>query len=54
MGEERVYPDKGEIKIGQFMTCTLSCDHRSVDGALGAEVLGVFKGLIENPVMMLA
>jgi len=54
VGEERVYPDKGEIKIGQFMTCTLSCDHRSVDGALGAEVLGVFKSLIENPVMMLA
>ena len=54
VGEERVYADKGEIKIGQFMTCTLSCDHRSVDGALGAEVLGVFKGLIENPVMMLA
>ncbi len=54
VGEERVYAEKGEIKIGQFMTCTLSCDHRSVDGALGAEVLGVFKGLIENPVMMLA
>jgi pyruvate dehydrogenase E2 component (dihydrolipoamide acetyltransferase) len=54
VGEERVYPDKGEIKIGQFMTVTLSCDHRAVDGALGAELLGVFKGLIENPVMMLA
>jgi len=54
VGEERVYADKGEIRIGQFMTCTLSCDHRSVDGALGAEVLGVFKSLIENPVMMLA
>ena len=54
VGEERVYADKGEIKIGQFMTVTLSCDHRAVDGALGAEVLGVFKGLIENPVMMLA
>ena len=54
VGEERVYADNGEIKIGQFMTCTLSCDHRSVDGALGAEVLGVFKSLIENPVMMLA
>ncbi|ODT76104.1 MAG: pyruvate dehydrogenase complex dihydrolipoamide acetyltransferase [Pelagibacterium sp. SCN 64-44] len=53
-GEERVYADKGEIKIGQFMTVTLSCDHRAVDGALGAELLGVFKGLIENPVMMLA
>ena len=53
-GEERVYAEKGEVKIGQFMTVTLSCDHRSVDGALGAEVLGVFKTLIENPVMMLA
>ncbi|KKB09541.1 pyruvate dehydrogenase complex dihydrolipoamide acetyltransferase [Devosia chinhatensis] len=53
-GEERVYPENGQIKIGQFMTATLSCDHRAVDGALGAEVLGVFKGLIENPVMMLA
>ena len=47
-GEERVYPDKGEIKIGNFMSVTLSCDHRSVDGALGAEVLGVFKKLIEH------
>jgi len=54
VGEERVYPENGQIKIGQFMTATLSCDHRSVDGALGAEVLGVFKTLIENPVMMLA
>ncbi|MBJ6986237.1 pyruvate dehydrogenase complex dihydrolipoamide acetyltransferase [Devosia sp. MC521] len=53
-GEERVYPENGQIKIGQFMTVTLSCDHRAVDGALGAELLGVFKSLIENPVMMLA
>lgn len=53
-GEERVYPENGQIRIGQFMTVTLSCDHRAVDGALGAELLGVFKGLIENPVMMLA
>ncbi|HTN63954.1 MAG TPA: 2-oxo acid dehydrogenase subunit E2, partial [Devosia sp.] len=53
-GEERVYADVGQVKIAHFMTVTLSCDHRSVDGALGAEVLGVFKGLIENPVMMLA
>jgi len=53
-GEERVYAEKGQIKTGQFMTVTLSCDHRAVDGALGAELLGVFKGLIETPVMMLA
>jgi len=53
-GEERVYVEKGEIKTGTFMTVTLSCDHRSVDGALGAELLGAFKALIETPVMMLA
>jgi pyruvate dehydrogenase E2 component (dihydrolipoamide acetyltransferase) len=54
VGEERVYANKGEIKVGQFMTVTLSCDHRSVDGALGAELLAAFKALIESPVMMLA
>jgi pyruvate dehydrogenase E2 component (dihydrolipoamide acetyltransferase) len=54
VGEERVYAEKGQIKTGNFMTVTLSCDHRSVDGALGAEVLGAFKKLIETPVMMLA
>ena len=53
-GEERVYVDKGEMKIGSFMTVTLSCDHRAVDGALGAELLAAFKVLIETPVMMLA
>ena len=54
VGEERVYAEKGEIRTGQFMTVTLSCDHRSVDGALGAELLAAFKVLIETPVMMLA
>ncbi len=53
-GEERVYAEKGQIKTANFMTVTLSCDHRAVDGALGAELLAAFKGLIENPVMMLA
>ncbi len=53
-GEERVYAEKGEIKTGNFMTVTLSCDHRSVDGALGAELLAAFKKLVEQPVMMLA
>lgn len=53
-GEERVYVEKGQIKTGNFITVTLSCDHRSVDGALGAELLGAFKRLIETPVMMLA
>ena len=54
VGEERVYAEKGQVKTGTFMTVTLSCDHRSVDGALGAELLSAFKGLIETPVMMLA
>eukprot|EP00873_Tetraselmis_striata_P030432 jgi/Tetstr1/450696/TSEL_037732.t1 len=53
-GEERVYAEKGQIKTGSFMTVTLSCDHRAVDGALGAELLAAFKKLIETPVMMLA
>ena len=53
-GEERVYVEKGQIKTANFMTVTLSCDHRAVDGALGAELLAAFKGLIETPVMMLA
>ena len=35
------------------MTVTLSCDHRVVDGALGAELLAAFKAFIEKPVTML-
>jgi pyruvate dehydrogenase E2 component (dihydrolipoamide acetyltransferase) len=53
-GEERVYAERGQVKTGHFMTVTLSCDHRAVDGALGAELLAAFKELIENPIMMLA
>ncbi len=53
-GEERVYADKGQVRIGQFMTVTVAVDHRAVDGALGAELLAAFKALIETPVMMLA
>jgi pyruvate dehydrogenase E2 component (dihydrolipoamide acetyltransferase) len=53
-GEERVYAEKGQVKVGQFMTVTCACDHRAVDGALGAELLAAFKALIETPIMMLA
>jgi pyruvate dehydrogenase E2 component (dihydrolipoamide acetyltransferase) len=35
------------------MTVTVSCDHRAVDGALGAQLLAAFKSLIENPVTFL-
>ncbi|OQP87980.1 pyruvate dehydrogenase complex dihydrolipoamide acetyltransferase [Rhizobium rhizosphaerae] len=52
-GEERVVVKKGEMKIANVMTVTLSTDHRCVDGALGAELLGAFKRYIENPMSML-
>ena len=42
-----------KIDIATVMTCTLSCDHRVVDGALGAELLNAFKAYIEDPVRML-
>jgi pyruvate dehydrogenase E2 component (dihydrolipoamide acetyltransferase) len=51
-GEERAVARHGKIEAAQIMTVTLSCDHRAVDGALGAELIGAFKRLIENPVMM--
>ena len=41
------------MKFVSQMTVTLSCDHRVVDGALGAELLTAFKVLIESPVRML-
>lgn len=44
----------GGIAFVSAMTVTLSCDHRVVDGVLGAELLAAFKGFIENPVRMLA
>jgi pyruvate dehydrogenase E2 component (dihydrolipoamide acetyltransferase) len=52
-GEERAIVRNGKIEAAHMMSCTLSCDHRAVDGALGAVLIGAFKSLIENPVMML-
>ena len=52
-GEERAVVRGGKIEAAQIMSVTMSCDHRSVDGALGAQLIGAFKALIENPVMML-
>ena len=51
--EERPVVRAGKIEIANIMSVTLSCDHRAVDGALGAELIGAFKLLIENPVMMM-
>jgi pyruvate dehydrogenase E2 component (dihydrolipoamide acetyltransferase) len=52
VGEERAVVRNGQLAVANIMTVTLSTDHRAVDGALGAELLGAFKKLIENPVMM--
>jgi pyruvate dehydrogenase E2 component (dihydrolipoamide acetyltransferase) len=45
---------KGRPAVATVMTVTLSGDHRAIDGALGAELLGAFKNYIENPLEMLA
>merc|ERR1712072_297358 len=51
--EKRVVPadegDASDLKVVQVMNVTLSCDHRVVDGAMGATWLNAFKGYIENP-----
>lgn len=52
-GEQRPVVKDGALSIATMMSCTLSCDHRVVDGAIGAELLNAFKGLIEDPVTML-
>ena len=52
-GEKRPIVINNEISIATIMTVTLSCDHRVVDGAVGAEFLSEFKNLIENPSLLL-
>jgi pyruvate dehydrogenase E2 component (dihydrolipoamide acetyltransferase) len=52
-GEERAVVRDGKIIAAYIMSVTISCDHRAVDGALGALLIGAFKALIESPVMML-
>ncbi len=52
-GEERAVVRNGKIEAAHIMSVTMSCDHRAVDGALGAVLISTFKALIENPVMML-
>jgi pyruvate dehydrogenase E2 component (dihydrolipoamide acetyltransferase) len=43
----------GSVKFASQMTVTLSCDHRVIDGAVGAQLLGAFKAAIENPVSLM-
>jgi pyruvate dehydrogenase E2 component (dihydrolipoamide acetyltransferase) len=53
-GERRaIVADDDRVTVATMMTCTLSIDHRVVDGALGAEFLQAFKSLIETPLAML-
>ena len=50
---EKPVVKNGQIVVGHTMKMTLACDHRSVDGATGAQFLQTLKGLIENPITML-
>jgi len=52
-GEKRAVVVGDRIEAATVMSCTLSCDHRVVDGAIGAELLNAFRALIEDPVRML-
>lgn len=52
-GEERPVARNGEIVVRSIMSVTLTCDHRVVDGATGAQWLQVFKTMIETPATML-
>ena len=53
-GIEQPVGDNGEIVLRRQMSCTLSADHRALDGALAARLLAAFKSNIEEPAMMLA
>jgi len=52
-GEQRPVVRNGALAIATVMSCTLSCDHRAVDGAVGAQFLAAFKKLVEDPLTML-
>ncbi len=52
-GEQRPVVRDGALAIATVMSCTLSCDHRAVDGAVGAQFLAAFKMLVEDPLTML-
>jgi pyruvate dehydrogenase E2 component (dihydrolipoamide acetyltransferase) len=52
-GEQRPVVKEGKLAVATVMTVTLTCDHRVVDGAIGAKFLQVFKPLIEDPLTMI-
>ncbi|MBC6980793.1 pyruvate dehydrogenase complex dihydrolipoamide acetyltransferase [Caulobacter sp. 17J80-11] len=53
-GEQRPVVKNGQLAVATVMSVTLTCDHRVVDGAVGARFLQVFKALLDDPVTMLA
>jgi pyruvate dehydrogenase E2 component (dihydrolipoamide acetyltransferase) len=52
-GEKRPVVRGEKIEVANLMTITLSCDHRIIDGAIGANFMKIFKDYIENPISML-
>ena len=52
-GEQRAVVKNGELAVATVMTCTLSVDHRVVDGAVGAQYIAAFKSVIENPLSLM-
>jgi pyruvate dehydrogenase E2 component (dihydrolipoamide acetyltransferase) len=52
-GEKRPVVRGDQLAVATVMTVTLTCDHRVVDGAIGARWLGVFKALVEDPITMI-
>ena len=52
-GEQRPVVKDGALAVATVMSCTLSGDHRVIDGAIGARFLAAFKGLVEDPLTML-
>jgi pyruvate dehydrogenase E2 component (dihydrolipoamide acetyltransferase) len=52
-GVARAVVRDGAVQIATVMSITLTCDHRAVDGAVGARFLQAFKGFVEDPVRML-
>jgi pyruvate dehydrogenase E2 component (dihydrolipoamide acetyltransferase) len=52
-GEQRPVVKNGTLTVATVMSCTLSCDHRAVDGAVGAQFLAAFRKLVEDPLTML-
>jgi pyruvate dehydrogenase E2 component (dihydrolipoamide acetyltransferase) len=52
-GAPRPVVKNGQLAVATVMSCTISCDHRAVDGAVAAQFLAVFKRLIDEPARML-